>query len=332
MSALRDTDTQLSQPAPYRRYSFVAPERTFSADVHAGLSLHHKVIEPAWVFDAQGLQLYKAMAVAPEFYLARAEAALLGQYGTELAALAGQDALLMGLGAGGLVTLGVMIGMLRPALYLQVDVDPPAIDLVAKELAAHFDWLSSVGIVADVTHPLVLPEFVGRPLRRKVLALPAWSLASFTADSAFVVLQRARRIVGTGGMVVAGIGLKKSRKVLDASCNDSLGATAAFNGHILDRINRDLAGDFQPSRFRHLAFFDEVKGRIEMYLESQAAQVVQVEGRRYRFEAGEAVLSGVQCKYSDEEFISFAGEAGFVSQKVWTDESRQVSLHALMAV
>jgi dimethylhistidine N-methyltransferase len=332
MSALRDAVPEISQPAPYRRYSFLAPERSFSADVHAGLALHHKVLEPAWFFDPQGLQLFRAMAVAPEFYLAKAEASLLGSVGAEIAALTGPDALLMGLGAGGMVSLGVLIGTLRPALYLQVDVDAPAIDLVARELASHFDWLSCAGIVADVVRPLVLPEFVGRPLRRKVLALPAWTLASYTADSAFVVLQNARRMVGTGGMVVAGIGLKKSRKVLNASCNDSAGASAAFNGHILERINHDLAGDFQLPRFRHLAFYDEVKGRVEMYLESQAAQMVQVEGRRYRFEAGEAILSGIQSKYSDEEFVSYAGEAGFVSQKMWTDEARQVSLHALMAV
>ena len=332
MSVLREPIAQVSQPAPYRRYTFISPERSFSADVHAGLSLRHKVLEPAWFFDAEGLQLFRAMAVAPEFYLARAEASLAGSVGAELLSLAGPDTLLMGLGAGGLVTLGVAIGTLRPALYLQVDIDPPAIDSVAGELASHFDWLSCAGIVADVTQPLVLPQFIGRPVRRKVLVLPAWTLASFTADSAFVVLQKARHMVGTGGMVVAGIGLKKTRKVLDASCNDSAGASAAFNGHILERINRDLGGDFQLSRFRHLAFYDEVKGRVEMYLESQASQVVQVEGRRYRLEAGEAILSGVQCKYSDEEFISFAGEAGFTSRKVWSDEARQVSLHALMAV
>lgn len=339
MVALRQL-RQVEQPAvgsderpvaPLRCYSFLPDDCGFAHDVRAGLSMRYKVVPPRWSFDGEGQRLYAALTQSPEFYAQRCELEVLKSHGAEILEFIGPRAQLMGIGCGGMVSIRELLVQLSPVLYLQVDLDAVAMRLAAACLAAEFPRINVAGILADVTQNLVLPGFVGVPLGRKAVFIPGWTVSSVTADELFPMLQQARRMVGAGGALLAGVGLKKLRKVLDASCNDTAGAMAAFNAHVLTRINAELGGDIQVRRYRHLAFYDEVKGRVEMFMESQFAQVAHVAGERYSFDAGEAVLTGIMCKYTDEEFLSLAGEAGFVSQKVWTDASRQFSVHGMLA-
>ncbi len=331
MKAQRQYLELLAPVAPLRFYSFLAGDNEFLHDVSVGLSLRYKLIQPRWSFDAEGMRRYEALTGSAEFYAARAELALLQQSAAEVVELVGMGAQFMAIGAGALAPARYLISQLRPALHLQIDTDEAALRVATAALAAAYPQLNIVGIAADTTRLLVLPEFVGVPLQRKALLLSGWTLGTLTEDELFAVLQQSRRMVGAGGVLLAGVGLKKLRKVLDASCNDLSGAMAAFNARVLERINNELGGDLQVRRFRHLAFYDEVKGRIEMYMESQYAQFAHIAGQRYDFDAGEAVLTGIACKYTDEEFLALASEAGFVSQKVWTDEARQFSVHGLTA-
>ena len=68
------------------------------------------------------------------------------------------------------------------------------------------------------------------------------------------------------------------RSVLEAAYDDQLGVTAEFNLNLLDRINRELDGDFQLEQFSHRAHYDHDRGRIEMHLVSATDQVVSICG------------------------------------------------------
>ena len=48
-----------------------------------------------------------------------------------------------------------------------------------------------------------------------------------------------------GDMVLIGFDLKKDPRKILAAYDDSLGVTAAFNMNLLDRINRELGGNFE---------------------------------------------------------------------------------------
>ena len=73
-----------------------------------------------------------------------------------------------------------------------------------------------------------------------------------------------------------GLDLKKDSNVLFNAYNDKKGLTAQFNLNVLERINRELDGNFEISQFVHKAYFNESKGRIEMYLCSQSNQTVVI--------------------------------------------------------
>ena len=141
-----------------------------------------------------------------------------------------------------------------------------------------------------------------------------------------------RETVGSGGILLIGVDLKKDKPTLDAAYDDAQGVTAQFNLNLLARINRELGGDFQVQRFRHKAFYDEGRGRIEMHLESLYQQFVHVAGQRFDFKPGETIHTEISCKYTIDEFRRLAAAARFHAEAVWTDPANLFAVHAMMAV
>jgi L-histidine N-alpha-methyltransferase len=129
--------------------------------------------------------------------------------------------------------------------------------------------------------------------------------------------------------MLIGVDLSKDHEILDAAYNDKAGVTAAFNLNLLERINRELSGDFDLSRFEHVAFFNPVESRIEIYIESQVAQLVHVAGRGFRLNAGERIHTEYSYKYTSEMFRALARSAGWTSLESWVDDDQLFSVHYL---
>jgi dimethylhistidine N-methyltransferase len=169
------------------------------------------------------------------------------------------------------------------------------------------------------------------PIRRKVVFFPGSTVGNFTPAEALTFLKQARKAVGSGGILLIGVDLKKDKATLDAAYADPGGVTAQFNLNLLYRINRELKADFQVNRFRHKAFYDPAMGRIEMHLESLYSQFVHVAGRRFDFAPGETIHTEISCKYSIAEFQELGKRAGFTPEKVWTDPEQLFSVHGMVA-
>ncbi len=106
--------------------------------------------------------------------------------------------------------------------------------------------------------------------------------------------------------------------------------TAAFNLNLLARINRELDGDFDLSRFAHEAIYNEDAGRIEIYIVSLADQIVRVLGAApSAFAEGERIHTENSHKYTVAEFQALADSAGWSPVQVWTDHADLFSLHLL---
>ena len=60
---------------------------------------------------------------------------------------------------------------------------------------------------------------------------------------------------------------------------------------------------------------------------SHEAQTVTIDDRVFSFEDGETIHTENSYKYSADEFIQLAERAGFVSDKLWIDESELFSVH-----
>ena len=315
-----------------RFYNFLAQGNRFLDDVLAGLSQLQKRIPPGYFYDARGSRLFAAACEQPGCYLLRAEIAILRDNLAAIAQFIGPDPELIELRTGIGVQTALLIEQLRPLVYVPIDLDGPVLEAASGELAAVFPWLNISGMRADLSRPLALPEFVGLPIRKKVIFLPGSVIGGFTPDEALDVLHNARQLAGTGDVLLAGVDLKKDGKTIESAYSDANGMNAALHLNLLDRINRELEGNFQPERFAYHAFHDRSKGCVTMYLESLYSQFARVGGRRFDFAANETMDTGIAYQYSEVEFQALARDAGFVSQTVWTDAAQLFSIHGMIAV
>src|SRR5262252_372192 len=318
-------------PGIVRFYSFLAREQSLREDVLAGLSLPQKSIPPKYFYDEQGCRLFEEICELPEYYLTRTETAILRGNVADIAQFVGPDAELIEYGSGVQAKTRILIHALQTRLYVPIDIATETLQASSNDLAGRFPWLNVVGICADYTQPLALPEFVGVPIRRKVAFFPGSTVGNFTPEEALAFLKNVRRSVGTGGALLIGVDLKKDKPRLDAAYADPKGVTARFNLNLLERINRELGGDFQTSRFRHKAFYDPLRGRVEMHLESVYSQTVRVAGQRFDFHAGETIHTEISCKYSIAEFQELGKRAGFSPEKTWTDPEQLFCIHGMVA-
>jgi len=318
-------------PGVVRFYSFLPRAERLREDVLSGLALPQKSIPPKYFYDEQGCRLYEAICELPEYYLTRTETAILRGNIADIAQFIGPDAELIEYGSGVQAKTRILIQALQTRLYVPIDIAMDTLRDSSNEMAGRFPWLNVAAICADYTRPLALPEFVGVPIRRKAVFFPGSTVGNFTPAEALQFLKQARRAVGPGGALLIGVDLKKDKATLDAAYADAKGITARFNLNLLQRLNRELEADFQLNRFRHKAFYDPTRGRVEMHLESLYSQIVHVAGRRFDFAPGETIHTEISCKYSIAEFQELGKRAGFSPEKVWTDPEQLFSVHGMVA-
>jgi dimethylhistidine N-methyltransferase len=155
---------------------------------------------------------------------------------------------------------------------------------------------------------------------RPVFFYPGSSIGNFAVGEALAFLRRVRARAAGGGLLI-GVDLVKPRAVLEAAYDDALGVTAAFNLNALRHLNAALDTDFEPKQWRHVAFFDEARSRIEMHLQARVDLAVSWPGGTRRFAAGDRIHTENSCKYTLDGFGALLEEAGFAAPSRWTDEN-----------
>lgn len=301
----------------------------FLDDVQSALARTPKSLSPKYFYDDRGSALFEAICGLPEYYPTRTELALMHEHVVAMAASLGSNCLLIEFGSGAGIKTEVLLQAMQPAAYIAVDISSAALHAAADRHAARFRGIPMIAVCADYMQPLEIPGLSAFAASRRVIYFPGSTIGNLTPDEALGFLRDARRLAGPGGAMLVGVDLKKDPAVLHAAYNDAQGVTAAFNLNLLERINRELGADFDPAKFRHIAFYDAVAGRIEMHLESQCAQSVSVNGRRFAFAAGERLHTENSCKYSVDEFRQLAQSAGFHARQVWSDPQQYFAVHLL---
>jgi dimethylhistidine N-methyltransferase len=300
------------------------------AEVLAGLARPEKRIPPKFFYDESGSRLFDAICELPEYYPTRTEIHILSRYGAEMAELLGHDVVLIELGSGSSLKIRTLLQALRPRVYIPVDISREHLLRSAENLAAAFPAIEVRAACADYSRPFALP--LTDEDQPRAAFFPGSSVGNFEPAEAAAFLRRVSTILGPGGHLLIGVDLRKSEDILHPAYNDAAGVTAAFNLNLLSRINRELAGNFDPAAFHHSAFFNPHDSRIEMHLVSNAPQEVQVAGEAFRFSEGESIHTECSYKYGIEDFHALARRAGFEPIHVWMDDDRLFSVHGLRSL
>jgi dimethylhistidine N-methyltransferase len=300
----------------------------FARDVVEDLSQHPKRLSPKYFYDATGSELFEQITVLPEYYPTRTELGILRDRGSEISALIPKGAALVEFGAGATTKVRRLLNECAFGAYVPVDISGDFLKAQADVLRQDFPDLAVYPVAADFTASFALPKAVSA--MPKVGFFPGSTLGNFEPHEACRFLRSSREILGQDAQMVIGVDLEKDERVLYDAYNDAAGVTARFNLNVLNRINRELGGDFDTSAFIHRAIYNRERHRIEMHLISKKAQTARVLGRSFSFRAGESIHTESSYKYSLERFTALARGSGWTPRESWTDTAGMFSVHALV--
>jgi dimethylhistidine N-methyltransferase len=159
------------------------------------------------------------------------------------------------------------------------------------------------------------------------------SIGNLDRPGAARFLSGLRSNVNPSDRLLLGIDLRKNRETLESAYDDSSGVTARFNRNLLERINRELGGHFDPETFDFRATYDATSGAVDSQLLSRKQQVVEIDDLELRvsFAAGETIHTESSYKYSREEIESLAHRSGFELLEHWLDAKDRFSVNLLAA-
>jgi L-histidine Nalpha-methyltransferase len=307
--------------------------RGLRADVRRGLTAVPKTLPPKWFYDARGSELFERITRLPEYYPTRAEREILAVRAVEIAA-ATDAATLVELGSGSSEKTRLLLDALRRHGSLReivtLDVSESALRDAAETLAATYDPVSVHAVVGDFTEHLAL--LPGEPVR--LVAFLGGTIGNLVPDERAKFLAGVRDVLDEGEWLLLGTDLVKSPDTLVRAYDDAAGVTAEFNRNVLHVLNRELAADFDPAAFEHVARWDPGAEWIEMRLRATRDMSVHlpVVGLTVDFVEGEELRTEVSAKFRSDRVSAELADAGFARRRWWTDSQQRFGVSLAQAV
>ena len=296
----------------------------FRADVLAGLSEPQKAIPARWFYDDAGSQLFEDITSLPEYYLTRAETAILTTRAADIAALIVPGRAVVEFGSGSSVKTPLLLSAIAPAAYVPLDIAGDFLRASSAALAAKFPGLPVWPVEADFMRRVELPaEVAGLP---KLGFFPGSTIGNMIARTGTDLLRSMRETLGEGALLLIGMDLVKDERTLLAAYDDAAGVTAAFNLNLLARINRELGGDIPLDAFAHEARWNDPFARIEMHLVAREDLSFTVSGQSFRMAAGETIHTENSHKFTKRSAQLLLAAGGWEPRARWVDEAGQFSL------
>jgi dimethylhistidine N-methyltransferase len=282
------------------------------AELTEALQQPQAFIPPKYFYNSLGSRLFEAICELPEYPLMRTERAIVEAHVHEIAARIGPGSVLIDLGAGNCEKAERLFGWLAPTQYVAIDIAADFLRERLSLLAGRNPHHSILGIAQDFTQSIRLPSQVANGSR--TLFYPGSSIGNFAPDAAFAFLRRTRAACSDDGHLLLGVDLVKDKALLDLAYDDSLGVTAAFNLNV-------LRSDFNVADWRHVAFFNPERSRVEMYVEARRDLNVRWPDAQRAFVSGERIHTENSYKYTPDSLRHILRRAGYAWQTLYTDDA-----------
>ncbi len=302
--------------------------RTMVDDVRRGLTGHPKRLPSKYFYDARGSELFERITELPEYYQTRTELQILHSIAGDLIDdLACEE--LVELGSGSSTKTRVLLdamqrrGSLRR--YLPFDVSAEMLQGSCSSLLERYPSMVVHAVVGDFQRHLgSVPPAEGN---RLAIFLGS-TIGNLEADERRAFLRDVRGLLDANGRFLLGVDLVKDKAMLEAAYDDSAGVTAEFNRNILRVVNNGLEADFHPEAYRHVAFYDIEKARIEMHLAPETNQQVRISKLDLEVDVGtdETIWTEISCKFTRASTESMLAEAGMRLERWFSDPENRFAL------
>lgn len=301
-------------------------------EILQGLQKPIKELPSKYFYDEVGSQLFDRITELDEYYLTRTELQIMRQQIHDIAATLGPHCMLIEYGSGSsLKTRQLLDHLEQPAAYVPIDISKEHLLQASLKLSHSYPKIEILPICADYTSSFSLPTPT-QSGARKVAYYPGSTIGNFDREPARTFLTQIAHTCGHGGGLLIGVDLKKDFSILHDAYNDRSGVTAAFNLHLLERLNSELSTDFQLDQFGHYAFYNPGESRIEMHLVSLRKQHVHLGSEKIAFHNYESIWTESSYKYTLDEFGQLATSAGFKVERIWLDPQEFFSVQYLSVV
>ena len=299
-------------------------QRDFASAVREGLTKsQQKELPSKYLYDELGSALFEAICLLPEYGLNRAGRRLMQQSAHELVPLLPSPVVVAELGSGnGTNTRWLLEALARREAvhYYPIDISPLALSRCWQELG-QLDSVNLVGLERAYLDGLMEVATRRRAGESLLVLFLGSTIGNFDRPAAETFLSQVRQALQPGDALLLATDLEKPVPQLLAAYDDATGVTAAFNLNLLARMNRELDANFDLTKFRHVARWNENERRIEMHLCSQMAQRVNIRraGCEVAFEPLETIWTESSHKYNTAEAVDLARRTGYCCKAQWID-------------
>jgi len=306
-----------------------AIEKDDIQDIISGLQNTPKSIPARYFYDQLGSQLFEQICDLPEYYPTRSEASILQQYAPEIVELT-KAVELVELGSGSSTKtrslLDVYQSLNSPLYYTPVDVSGSMLEATANSLLTEYSQLKIQGKVA--TYDRALEQLSTYSLGKRLIIFLGSSIGNFDTQQCDRFINQVTTALNPGDYFLLGIDLQKQIETLEAAYNDAQGITAAFNLNMLQHLNNRFQGNFNPDLFKHNAIYNTEQNQIEMYLISQAAQSVTLQGinMTIQLDKEEAILTEISRKFNLNQMEHYLSKSNLNLIKTYTDSQQWFGL------
>jgi len=271
-----------------------------------------------------GSALFEVISRLPEYGLTRADERLLRRHADEIVDRVPGPVAVAELGSGsGKKTRWVLEALCQRqhTSYYPVEISRSALTMCERELS-DMDAVTVVGFEREYLEGLLEVAACREPGQHLFVLFLGSTIGNFDRPAGAKFLGEVRRTLQTGDSLLLGADLEKPAAQLLAAYDDELGVTAAFNLNLLARANRELDADFDLSQFAHVATINAHARSVEMHLQSRRRQTVSIPAAELvvEFLEGETIWTESCHKYSPEEIVRTARNAGFAYAAQWIDD------------
>ena len=323
------TKHALGECLSYFKPSSKKTQKTFAQELSYSFNQKQKSINPKFFYDEKGSYLFKKICTLPEYYISRIEVALLRQLEEKLPNYLNGDFRLVELGSGSSTKTRILIDILKKSQkhieYFPIDISN-ILRESCKELQNDYKNLCITGIIDDYEPALELVKNYDD--KNNLIVFLGSSFGNYNPNTGLGLLQKINSLMKSGDLFLLGLDLTKDETVLEKAYNDSQGITAQFNLNVLSRINSELGGNFDTSKFVHHAVYNEKQNKIELYLRSLSKQTVEIPNADLMLEIDEDELIHTENshKYTISQIKQMFTITGYQIKDMWNDDNRYYSL------
>ncbi|MFV2014051.1 MAG: L-histidine N(alpha)-methyltransferase, partial [Candidatus Heimdallarchaeota archaeon] len=193
-----------------------------------------------------------------------------------------------------------------------------------ESLDNEFPDLKTMGIVGEYFDAMEYLQANRNPHITHIILFLGSNIGNFDFDDAVDFIFSLWRSLQIRDFVFMGFDLRKNIDQMIAAYNDKKGITSRFNLNVLTRINNELGGEFDISKFKHYEPYNVRTGAMESYLISLEDQDVYIAklDRSFHFRKWEPIFMEHSYKYSIEDITNLAKITGFRVEGFYYDDQK----------